>query len=266
MGGGVVTRKEEPLVNIKSVHYSAPHPIQRDILQNVSFSVFSKEFVSIIGPSGVGKTTLLRLLAGIIKPTSGKIEVQGKEPSALRGRIGLMFQDYTAFPWLSVEKNIRFGLTNQNDSNHSTEVEVKRLLNLAKLEDYPHYYPKQLSGGQKQRLALARTLALEPPLLLLDEPFGALDAVTRMQVQQSLQELYDEFHPATILVTHDIEEALLLSDRIIVLGGNPGSVKAVLQNPFQRPRQENRFTPEFQKYKHDLVKLLEQELTWFSRQ
>lgn len=260
MGGGIVTRKEKPLVEVKNIRYSTPHPSKRDILQDVSFSVFPKEFVSVIGPSGVGKTTLLRLLAGIITPQSGRIHVMGNKPKLMRGRIGLMFQDYTTFPWLSVEKNVQFGLKNDESNNNSGDTKVQRLLNLVKLQEYSHYYPKQLSGGQKQRLALARALALEPPLLLLDEPFGALDAVTRMQVQDSLQKLYQEFHPATIMVTHDMEEALLLSDRIIVMNGNPATIKAIIQNPFQYPRHNSQFSPEFQKYKHDLTKLLEQEI------
>ena len=257
MGGGIITRKKEPLVTIKNLHYSFPKPTERNILKSISFSVFPQEFVSIVGPSGIGKTTLLRLLAGIVTPTKGTIDVAGLHPQQMRGKIGIMFQEYTAFPWLSIANNVRFGLNNPEHTPNSVEKKVKQLLDLVGLQEYHNQYPKHLSGGQRQRLALARTLGLQPSLLLLDEPFGALDMITREQLQQSLQDLYTQFQTTTILVTHDIEEALLLSDRIIVLGGNPARITAVLNNPFPRPRQELRITSEFQKYKHTIARMLE---------
>lgn len=246
-------------MKVQRLHYHFPNQPQTAVLENVHFNVQPGEFVAIVGPSGSGKTTLLRLLAGLLFPTRGNISINQKKPGELKGKIGLVFQHYAAFPWLSVEQNIAFGLDIRKTMLGIRNQKIERLLSITSLHDHKNRWPEELSGGQKQRVALARTLALEPNLLLLDEPFGALDAITRQQIQQSLQELFREFEPTTVLVTHEIEEALFLADRIMVLQRKPARITAGIQNPFPKPRKpEIRNTVEFQKTRNEIFKLLKE--------
>ncbi|MBU0635674.1 ABC transporter ATP-binding protein [Candidatus Micrarchaeota archaeon] len=257
MGGSYITRKTKQFVSLQGIHYAFPDSPFKPLLRNLHFNVQSNEFVVILGPSGIGKTTVLRLLAGLIAPTQGTILVNNQPVLQSNGKIGLVFQHYTAFPWLSVEQNIEFGLKMQKTPKKIQSQKVNHLLEITKLTAHKNQFANLLSGGQKQRVALARTLALEPALLLLDEPFGALDSITRQQLQQYLLKLQREFKPTTILVTHDIEEALFLSDRIFILQKQPATITAVINNPFSKPRDPNlKATPAFQKFKQKIAKTL----------
>jgi NitT/TauT family transport system ATP-binding protein len=243
-------------VKVQRLHHSYPNQ-QIAVLRDLRFQVYPREIVAVIGPSGAGKTTLLRILAGLLPCGDGTVLVNQQAPSRMRGDIGLVFQHYPLFPWLDVEENIAFGLRMKNTPAREIESKVTRLMELTGLTEHRYKSARQLSGGQKQRVALARTLALKPRLLLLDEPFGALDPLTKQQVHESLVELHAEFQPATVLVTHDIEDALLLSDRILVLGRTPATITANIANPFPKPRDaELKTTPEFQELRQKIARML----------
>ena len=192
-------------------------------LEDLSLSVVSGEFVALLGPSGCGKSTLLRLIASLEEPTDGKVAVNGEAPSVLacRHAFGVAFQDHALLPWLTVQGNIAlpFRLAGQSVDRHA----VSTLIDLVGLEGFENARPRQLSGGMRQRVSIARALALSPEVLLLDEPFGALDAVTRRQMNIELQRIWSQQCITTVLVTHSVEEALFLSDRVVVLGIGPCS-------------------------------------------
>ena len=198
---------------------------EQTVLKDVSFQVHSREFLSIIGPSGCGKSTLIRILAGLESVSSGEILLDGKpvvEPGAERG---MVFQKYTLFPWLSVCQNVMFGLESIGKDRDTAENVALQWLDIIGLGKYADYYPNQLSGGMQQRVAIARALAPQPRVLLMDEPFGALDAQTRTQMQNYLLEVWRNIDITIIFVTHDLDEAVYLSDRILALKANPGAEK-----------------------------------------
>ena len=206
-------------------------------LADVSLHVEPGEFVSLIGPSGCGKSTVLNAVAGFLKPDSGRVLVDSEEvhgPSADRG---MVFQQYSLFPWKTVRQNVAFGLKMQGMSSSQRIATARTLLSVAGLLGFEDYYPDQLSGGMKQRVGILRALATGPRVLLLDEPFGALDAQTRMIMQGLLLELWEGLKISVLFVTHDIDEAIYLSDRIYVVTAAPGRIKAELEVPLSRPRK-----------------------------
>jgi NitT/TauT family transport system ATP-binding protein len=214
------------------------------VLDRISFSARSNEFVCLLGPSGCGKSTLLKMAAGLEQTTSGTVSLGGQKITAPRSGCNMVFQDYALFPWLTVERNIAFGLELQRLDQESVRQSVARLIHLVGLDGFERSLPSQLSGGMKQRVALARSLVLAPQVLLMDEPFGALDSFTRMEMQEELIKLWRQ-RPFTVLfVTHDIEEAVYLADRIVVMTPRPGRVKTIVSVPLARPRQrtDERFT------------------------
>lgn len=212
-------------------------------LQNISFSLLRHEFVSIIGPSGCGKSTLLRLASGLERATAGSVTYQGLEVTGPEPDRGLVFQAYNAFPWLTVRENISFGL--QARGRHDG-VEVSKWMQLMGLTDFADSYPKTLSGGMRQRLAIARAMIVKPQLLLLDEPFGALDERTRATMQQLLLSVVSQSGCTVLLVTHDIRESILLSDRIILLNARPGRIAKIVTSTLPKPRTRQLLkTPEF---------------------
>ena len=197
-------------------------------LKDVSVEIPTGGLTALLGPSGGGKSTLLRVIAGLEKPDSGSVEIEGREATSLRPQergVGFVFQHYAAFKHLSVRRNVAFGLEIRKRPKDEVQRRVDELLELVHLEQFAHRYPAQLSGGQRQRMALARALAVEPAVLLLDEPFGALDAQVRKELRTWLRRLHDQVHVTTVFVTHDQEEAMEVADSIVVMAG--GEVKQV---------------------------------------
>jgi NitT/TauT family transport system ATP-binding protein len=194
------------------------------------------EFRVLLGPSGCGKSTLLRMIAGLDKPTSGQILVNGEIVTHPGKDRGMVFQKYTSFPWLTVADNIAYGMKINGVPESQRKETVDRLLNSVGLTEFANVYPETLSGGMQQRVAIARTLALRPSVILMDEPFGALDAQTRSDMQQLLLEIWDETACTILFVTHDVEEAVYLADRIFIMSSHPGTIVEDVQVSFDRPR------------------------------
>jgi NitT/TauT family transport system ATP-binding protein len=210
-------------------------------LDAIDFEVRAREFISVIGPSGCGKSTLIRLVAGLDTPTSGEIWVDNQPVSGPGADRGMVFQSYTLFPWLSVKRNVMFGLRMKGMARSAAQKKALEWLDLVGLADFADHYPAQLSGGMKQRVAIARALANEPRILLMDEPFGALDAQTRCSMQSHLLKIWDAVDITILFITHDLEEAIYLSDRIVVLGAHPGRVVEVIEVPVARARHPDQF-------------------------
>lgn len=215
-------------------------------LNEISFEVRRREFLCVLGASGCGKSTLIRILAGLEVPTSGEVLLDGRPVRGPGPDRGMVFQGYTLFPWLTVKRNVMFGLRMSGKSAFDAESEAREWIALVGLSKFENAYPHQLSGGMKQRVAIARALANRPRILLMDEPFGALDAQTRAQMQAYLLEIWRNVDVTILFITHDLDEAVYLSDRILVLGANPSRVLEVIENPVPRPRSREQFvSPEF---------------------
>ncbi len=215
-------------------------------LRDISLKIHRREFVCVIGPSGCGKSTLIRIIAGLDEPTSGRMLVDGKETSGPCPERGMVFQGYTLFPWLTVRRNVMFGLEMEGMDRPEAEREALQWIDLVGLGRFKDAYPSQLSGGMKQRVAIARALAPNPRVLLMDEPFGALDAQTRAQMQSHLLEIWRNVEVTILFITHDLDEAIFLADRIVVLKANPGEVQEIIEVPVPRPRNPAQLTsPEF---------------------
>ena len=212
-----------------------------EALAEVSLRIAVGEFVSFVGPSGCGKTTLLRLVAGLARPTSGRIEMPGGN-----SRVGFVFQSGALMPWRTVRANVVLPLELSGFNRRDRAGRAESLIRLVGLAGFEESYPRQLSGGMQQRVALARALADDPSLLLLDEPLGALDALSRQRMNEELQRIWMVTGKTVLMVTHSIEEAVFLSDRVVILSHRPGRVRDVLELPFSRPRAAAlRYTPEF---------------------
>jgi len=226
-------------------------------LNDISFTTHRREFLCVVGPSGCGKSTLVRILAGLEDYTSGDVLLQGKpvvEPGSDRG---MVFQGYTLFPWLTVKKNVMFGLEVNGKDKHDAEQQALQWLQLIGLEKFADAYPNQLSGGMKQRVAIVRALANQPRILLMDEPFGALDAQTRCRMQVHLLEIWRKIDITIVFITHDLDEAIFLADRILVLSAHPGQVQELIEVPVPRPRNTRQIvSPEFIATKARLEELI----------
>ncbi|MCE9633972.1 MAG: ABC transporter ATP-binding protein [Methylophilales bacterium] len=215
-------------------------------LKNVNFKTHRREFVCVIGASGCGKSTLIRILAGLEPHTSGEVLLDNKPVKGPGRDRGMVFQGYTLFPWLSVRKNVMFGLQMNNIGREEAEREADLWLELVGLDKFAHAYPHELSGGMKQRVAIARALVNQPRILLMDEPFGALDAQTRAKMQAHLLEIWRNIDITILFITHDLDEAIYLADRILVLKAHPGEVQELIEVPVSRPRSAMQFnSPEF---------------------
>ncbi|QHO74574.1 sulfonate ABC transporter ATP-binding protein [Bradyrhizobium sp. CCBAU 051011] len=229
-------------------------------VSDVSLNVKPGEFVSLIGPSGCGKSTLLSVVAGFVKPTRGEAILDGKPITRPGSDRGVVFQQYSLFPWLSVRKNVEFGLKMAGVDRYKRSTTARSLLDLAGLLSFENHYPDQLSGGMKQRIGIVRALATSPQVLLMDEPFGALDTQTRVVMQEILTNIWQQFRISVLFITHDIEESIFLSDRIYVMTARPGRIKAEIKVPLPRPRTpEMTDTPEFINLVQELKGLIREE-------
>jgi NitT/TauT family transport system ATP-binding protein len=208
-------------------------------LQDVSFDVSDGEFVCIVGPSGCGKTTLFRIIAGLESATDGEVYLSGQRVEEPTADMGVVFQEYHLFPWRTVRGNVAFGLEENGTPAAERRERVDRLIDLVGLEGFADSYPKELSGGMKQRVAIARALAVDPDLLLMDEPFGAVDAQTREMLQDELLDIWRETEKTVLFVTHDVEEAVKLADRVVVMAKEPGRIRETVDVDLPRPRSRS---------------------------
>lgn len=222
-----------------------------NVLKGIDLKIKPGEFLSIVGASGCGKSTLLRLIAGLDTSYTGSIVYQGKAITGTDLSRGIVFQEHRLFPWLTVEENIALAFTATNVSKEERQQRVAKQISTVGLNRFEKAYPHQISGGMSQRVAIARALVLKPKLLLLDEPFGALDALTRLKLQQELQRLWEQEGLTTILVTHDVEEAVFLGDRIVVMEYHPGRIRRIVPVPLARPRDRSSYL--FQNIKADVM-------------
>jgi NitT/TauT family transport system ATP-binding protein len=229
-------------------------------LEDVTFSVGEREFVCLVGPSGCGKTTLLKLIAGLLQPTSGRI-VFAAEPANDHPRSALVFQEHGLFPWMSVLDNVAFGLEMQGVGRLERRDRARAFIEQVGLASFAHSYPHELSVGMRQRVGIARAFVADSQILLMDEPFGSLDAQTRLVLQEELLRIWRDHKKLVVYVTHDIEEAVLLGDRVLVMTGRPGSIREEIPIPLPRPRALSaREQPEVMEIKWHIWKMLEDEV------
>jgi len=240
------SRKSREKIAVRNVSRSYE---STQALEDVSLSVGEGEFCCIVGPSGCGKTTLLRAIAGLDDPDSGSILVGGDPVTSPGLDRGMVFQEYALFPWRTVRGNIRFGLDRPACGCPDCEARAQELIELVGLDGFDDAYPKELSGGMKQRVGIARALAPDPEVLLMDEPFGSVDARTRDRLHAELLDIWAQTRQTVVFVTHDIDEAVMLADRVIVMGADPGTVQSTFSIDVERPRERTA---------HDLVEYVAQ--------
>lgn len=230
------------------------------VLEDFNLDVAANEFVTIVGTSGCGKSTLLNIIGGLLESTAGEVRIDGR---AIRGPgrdRGFVFQSYSLFEWLTVEKNIHFALKKSPLAAAEKSAAVQHYIDIVGLKGFEKAYPKQLSGGMRQRVAIARALVYQPEVLLMDEPFGALDAQTRGMMQELLLKVWEEHRTTVVFITHDVEEAIFLSDRVIVMSALPGRLKSQLNVPIPRPRSYEVMTDtEFIEIKRQVIEAIREE-------
>lgn len=221
-------------------------------LRDVSFTISDGEFVSLVGPSGCGKTTLLRILGGLLPADHGEVRIDGTLLTEPRREIGYVFQDPTLMPWRTVVRNVTLPLEVQGKNGHQHQQRAMELLSLVGLLGFENLHPHELSGGMQQRVAIARALVHEPSILLMDEPFGSLDAITRNQMNQELLRIWDATGKTILMVTHTIQEAVFLADRVLIMSPRPGHIQAVVEVALPRPRDVDVY------YRHQFTDLYQQ--------
>jgi NitT/TauT family transport system ATP-binding protein len=229
-------------------------------LESISLGIADGELSVVVGPSGCGKSTLLRLVAGLMRPTSGRITLEGRPVTGPSAERGMVFQSYTLFPWLTVRRNIEFGLDIRGVAAAQRRRTADAFIEQVGLQGFEDAWPDQLSGGMRQRVALARALANDPEILLMDEPFGALDSQTRQLMQELLLGIWERAHKTVLFITHDIDEAILLADRLYVMTARPGRIKRAIDVPLARPRSLDALTsPDFMALKREVLALMRAE-------
>ena len=229
-------------------------------LSGESLDIHDNEFVSVVGPSGCGKSTLLNLIAGLTAPTEGKVYCDGREVTGTGTERGGVFQQYALFPWLTVKKNVMFALEMRGVKGKDAAAGAMKYLEMVDLVKFADHYPKELSGGMKQRVAIARAYAAEPEVLLMDEPFGALDAQTRTQLQTELLATWEREKKTCFFITHDVEEAIILAQRVVIMSARPGRIREIVEVNIPYPRtQETKLTPEFNALKNRIWSQVYQE-------
>jgi NitT/TauT family transport system ATP-binding protein len=240
--------------------YEAPDGHRVEALREFDLTVGNGEFVCLLGPSGCGKSTFLSILSGLDQQTSGVIEVDGKSTGGPRPEISVVFQDYALFPWKTTLQNVAFGLKARKVPRRERERIAMAYITMAGLTGFEHRYPHELSGGMRQRVGLARALAVDPEILLMDEPFAALDAQSRLLFQEELLSLYDKLKKTILFVTHNINEALFLGDRVAVMTARPGRIKEIIAADLPRPRSlDVTETPEFQRKRNLIWEAIREE-------
>ena len=248
------------LLNIKGLNknFKQENGSQLEVLKNIDLKIKKKEFVTFIGPSGCGKSTLLNILAGLTPASSGQVMLKNKMIDKPGNDRVMVFQEAALFPWLTVIENVLFGLKIKKTEKDKAYQKALKQLKAVHLDNFKDSYPHQLSGGMKQRVAIARSLVLDPEILLMDEPFGALDEQTRLMLHSQLIELWQETKKTIVFVTHNIREAVKLSDRIIVFGSNPGRI--IEEFKIDNPQPRNRENPSLIRIENKILKLLETEI------
>ena len=245
------------VINVSRTFIKKEDKSETEALKKVAFDVGNGEFVCLLGPSGCGKTTLLRIIAGLETLTSGEITLNGIPITGPDPKRGMVFQQYSLFPWRTVMDNITFGLEMQGIKKIEARIQVEKYIELVGLGQFKNSYPFEQSGGMQQRAAIARALANEPEVLLMDEPFGALDAQTRNILQDELLKIWEQKHVTFLFVTHSVDEAVFLSDRVVAMTSRPGRVKEIVDINLPRPRC--RTGPEANRLRDYILKLLEEE-------
>ena len=229
-------------------------------LNGVSLDIKENEFICVVGPSGCGKSTLLNIIAGLLEPTSGAVYLDGKKIEGTGVERGVVFQGYALFPWRTVLKNVMFGLEMKRMPKAEAEEIAKKYIKAVGLEGFEHAYPKELSGGMRQRVAIARAYAADPEVLLLDEPFGALDAQTRVQLQSELLNTWEHEKKTCFFITHDVDEAIILAQRVIIMSARPGRIKKIVDIDIPYPRtQATKTDPRFLELKTEIWNEVYQE-------
>ena len=241
----------------KREKYKSRHSVA---LNGVNLEIAHNEFVTVVGPSGCGKSTLLNIIAGLLEPTSGRVICNGKEVHGTGMDRGVVFQQYALFPWLTVMKNVMFPLNMKGIKGKEAEETAMKYIRMVDLEKFADHYPKELSGGMKQRVAIARAYAAEPEILLMDEPFGALDAQTRTQLQQELLDTWEKEQKTCFFITHDVDEAIILGQRVVIMSARPGRIKDIVDIDIPYPRnQETKMSPRFLELKNRIWSQVYQE-------
>ncbi|WP_439369522.1 ABC transporter ATP-binding protein [Bradyrhizobium sp. PMVTL-01] len=229
-------------------------------LSDISLTIDEGAFVSILGPSGCGKSTLLYIVGGFVSPTSGAAKIKGQAITGPGPDRGPVFQEFALFPWKTVLGNVMYGPRQQGVRASEAEAQSRSLIEMVGLKGYENFYPKELSGGMKQRVALARTLAYHPEVLLMDEPFGALDAHTRTRLQNDLLNIWERDRKTVLFVTHSVDEAVFLSDKVVMMSKSPGCIRQVIDIDLPRPRRRNELLldPRYQKYVVDIERMFDE--------
>ncbi len=236
----------------------------KETLKDISLTVEDGEFVCIVGPSGCGKSTLLNIIAGLDKPTSGKLLMNGEEITGPGADRAMMFQEHALYPWLNVIDNVKFGMKLAGLPKEEQDKQAEHYLKMVQLWEFRNYRIHEISGGMKQRTALARALCLNSPVLLMDEPFSALDKQTTNKLRSDLEKIWEETKKTVIFVTHSVEEAVFLADRIVVLSDNPGSIKDIFSVELPRPREID--SEEFLEVRHKILTCVEREVEKFAKE
>ncbi len=251
-------KQREVILEVRNLHKRYPSPQgETEALRDINFKVHRREFVCVIGASGCGKSTLIRTLAGLETQSGGEVLLDGKPIKGPGRDRGMVFQGYSLFPWLTVKRNVMFGPEMSGYSYDSAERQARQWIDLVGLSKFADAYPHQLSGGMRQRVAIARALVNQPRILLMDEPFGALDAQTRARMQSHLLEIWKNIDITVLFITHDLDEAIYLADRILVLKPHPGEVQELIEVPVPRPRSPEQFgSAEFRATKARLETLI----------
>ncbi|NBD24767.1 ABC transporter ATP-binding protein [Paenibacillus glycinis] len=246
---------KQPKLSIQDLAVAYQSKGRRTVaLEGVNLAVKDGEFVSVVGPSGCGKSTLLKVVAGLLQPAAGAAYIDGEPVNGVPDQVGMVFQNDALLPWKTVAQNVRLPLAIKGLPDKAQEQEADRLLKMVGLDGFAGFYPKQLSGGMRKRVALARTFAYDPDIYLMDEPFGPLDAQTRVKIGEEFLQMWDAVGKSVLFITHDIEEAIALSDRVIVMSARPGRIKAEFDVRLARPRPfyDIRFDPLFKELQKEI--------------